>query len=204
MSYSSAYAAWIDSAGLAAWFAADTPVDTFSCQVLINNLNHLRDTSTQARISQIGTAYFADSDDITGSDQPGIIWSASTPWSVVAPEKLARPVLRIGGYRSTAGTSYMSAGLWPYGARPHASGQGALAFWPETTFTNTTAAIIIEAAADVVSQRVAVDGGAGRVVSGSSSTKTTIQLVTLHVFARSASTAGTKLVLVQLKEFYGP
>lgn len=205
MSYTSASGAWIEGPSLPSLLGADDPVDTYTASVLINNLNHLRDTGTQERISIINPAPLFDD---TTDGEAAIVAQASTPWTIMSPGKLARPVLRVGAKRTTAGTSYLSAGLWPMGQDPHAYGDGALAFWDEVTMTNTSHAIVIEAAADIAWTKpdglTAISGDNPLATGGVAGSSVDVMMVTLTIFSRHTATARVDVSLVQLREFSGP
>jgi|GEM_PF-3302322 len=213
MSYTSAAAAWIES-DLTTDTTADRPVSARLGLTLANNVNHLRDTCTQARVSHM--AYVGEtliSTDYAGGTQATPLLQYTVPWSVLAPgpRGFARPVLRVGAHRATAGTSYLSAGLFLMGARQSASGNGAIAFWPETSFTNTSAAIVIQAAADVYwyhgsnPSGVMTFGGTDPLSDGSSSKSAPRSvMVTLAIWVRHTGSSETRISLVNLREFSGP
>jgi hypothetical protein len=224
----------LDAPSLDTYFEEDMPVTSRRAVVLANNVNHLRDTCTQQRVSY--ATYTGQA--ITATDFGGDAVIASpvmqftTPWSILEGDRVARPVLRIGAHRNAAGTSYLSAGLFARGARQNASGTGALAYWPETSFTNTSAAIVIEAAADVTWTRprretrtLSLPGGRtltqSRVVGSPEDFLTLgatdpiadgtfeassprVLMAVLAIWVRHTGTSETRISLVELREFSGP
>lgn len=228
MSYTSSSGKWVDTAGLDDWYEADKPVSAYRSQILINNINHLRDVHTHTRISQTtivgGTIV---SSDIAGDD-PSILCQYVVPWTTLAPRTLATPVLRIGGFRGSAGTSELSAGLFPMNARPDGDGRSnAIAWWDETAFTNTTSAVIIDGEETVTYPGSTVSTPLGRVRRRSSLAPTALRekfrgedpqsdgtmapssvttiMVQLAIFGRSSGggSATIHLTLVELREYGG-
>ena len=221
MSYTSANARWLESAAMDTLFEADKPVTANRARLLMNNLSHLLDTSTQVRISDV--AYVGETitpTDFGGdADNPSPVRQYTTRWSGLDGARVARPVLRVGAHRNAAGTSYLSAGLFPYGARQDASGYGAIAYWPETSFTNTSAAIVIEAAADSrwpsirnspFNRRKSHPGHVSfgttdpDAAGASAPASPLVFLVTLAIWVRHTGTSETRISLVELREFSGP
>lgn len=219
MSYTSTAGAWIETPGLDVLTAADKPLTTMRARLLNNNLQHLRDTSTQERVSIVAMT----GDDITGGDAGSFtrsspVVSITTPWSVLSPAKLARPVLRVGA-SVASGTGYVSAALYPTGTRHSADGRSALAFWESSGFTNTTPAIVIEDAAAITwsKSRASVapwnrpppaDDGF-RAYPGSDPksdgtyepSKAWVVTLDLVIWVRAAE---VDIQLIQLREFSGP
>ena len=219
MSFTSALGRWSEYEG-AALFAADKPVSVARVAILANNLHHLRDTSPMERISHLTMVgeSIAATDSTGHASEPTPLLQYTTPWTMLRPTVPARPVLRVGAHRNAAGTSYISAGLFPVGNRHYASGFGAMAWWPEVSFTATTPTIVLEdAVAPVYSTRPTLWSGAtshigfmefagkdpqndGSLVSSSSS----VMMLTLALFVRHTGTSETRVSLVQLREFSGP
>jgi hypothetical protein len=224
VSYTSVQGRRLDAPSLDTYFEEDMPVTSRRAAVLANNINHLRDTCTQQRVSY--ATYTGQT--ITATDYAGDsvvsapVMQFTTPWSVLEGDRIARPVLRVGAHRNAAGTSYLSAGLFALGARQNAFGTGALAYWPETSFTNTSAAVVIEAAADVSWSRRTRAGwspfrrtpvynglvrlaGTDPISDGTFEASSPLVLMAvLAIWVRHTGTSETRISLVDLREFSGP
>ena len=139
MSYTSNAGSWIDTEGLDVLFGADEPVSAWRARTLANNLNHLRDVTTQTRISVV--ARVGETLPTYGliGDRWGIWASFATPWTRLGPTTLAAPVVTIGAHRSDTGTAEVAVGFYPIGQR---FGSNPLAYLPATAFTATTPTVV--------------------------------------------------------------
>lgn len=210
MSYTSSAGVWVETVAHATGLAADKPVTAFRARVLHYNLRHLVDTSTQERISVVAKAGVQLMTTDAGSfTLASPLVAMTTPWSVMRSRKLARPVLRIGA-KVTSGTGYISAALFRHGGRQSASFRGALASWAETSFTNTSHAIVIEDAADITwrESRARQPDGFQRMTgldpssAGTDEASTVpVMMLDLVIWGRGAA---IDLSLIQLREFNGP
>jgi len=213
MSYTSSAGRWVETVAHATGLAADKPLTVYRARVLHYNLRHLVDTSTQERISVVGKTGVQLMTSDTGSfTLASPIVAMTTPWSVMRSRKLARPVLRLGA-KVTSGTGYLSAALFLSGARQNANFKGAVASWAETSFTNTSHAIVIEAAADITWKESRKwwmkepDGfrkmtGLDPSSAGADEASTVpVMMLDLVIWGRGAT---IDLSLIQLREFNGP
>jgi hypothetical protein len=150
MTYTSEHARWYDAEGYATLFSADRPVSAFRAQKLINNVNHIRDVSTQTRILQVAKVGETVATTTVGSN----IWSVwrqyQIPWTALGPRTFAKAIVRVGGFIAsggTDGTAYLRFGMFPLGYR--LSQPNALAWYGETSFSNTTSSVIVSTSIDV-------------------------------------------------------
>jgi hypothetical protein len=141
MSYTSTGGSWIDTEGLDVLFAADKPVSAWRARTLVNNLNHLRDVTTQTRISLVARDGETLPTHALSGDRWGIWAHFTTPWTMLGPKILATPVVRIGAHRSDTSTAEVAVGFYPVGQR---FGSNPLAYLNATSFTATTPTVVVE------------------------------------------------------------
>lgn len=141
MSYTSDAGKWIDTAGLDTLTSNDKPLSAWRCRTLANNINHLRDITTQTRISEVAAVGASVAQTDVAGDKYGIWAHYVIPWTVLGPKTLATPVVRIGGFRDAAGTSYLRAAMFPIGASVSGTPMAELA---ETSFTAESSTVLVE------------------------------------------------------------
>jgi len=221
MSFTSVVGRWYDGENLATLTEGDKPLSAVRCVKLVNNLNHLRDTSTQERVSfaAFNGQTLIPTDISADAVNPSVVFYESCAWSILEGRRLARPVLRVAAHRSASGTSHISAALFPFGEQQNALGFGALAYWPPEPFTAETPTVVLESAADIRWSGIRrIFGRLNRPSTGVQQfngrdpdadgnqivSSVDVMMTTLVIFVRNETGADITVSLVQLREFSGP